>query len=488
MNKSHLLHSIRWTLITSVLRRVLTLALFFFIAAWLSKEDLGTFREYNLLIAFAAGIASLSVENLYIINRRHPLTNLAFLWQVTILAAIGLTILFALASSGLGSLYKSRELAGLLLFTSAFAGVEMLRKSVRAMAQNKHQFIALAWAETANVIFYSVLSVIGLYFYRKLWLFVVIFYLGNVLETWILARLNLPDLRLSLRQALRKRRICLAGLYWKWHGKFLAQATLVTLFNQLAGNAPILILGMLVQPVWMGVFFFASQLLGVPVGMFTSALNQVLYPVFAKERDEAIRTASIRYMRLAGLVGMPLLVIYTYLLGIGVRLVFGGKWDDAIPLLPVMLVLYGSFLYSTPLGGIPFIKQKPNWELNWNIISVLSRVLAMLLGMRFSFPVAVLAFSIVAALTNVSFFLMCLHLLRLRICNTLGHLLLSLLPVAVYLLAFILLPAKIWTQLHYLPVCLSGFFIVYLVVLPFIGKQLKSDVLVLLKPDSARLS
>lgn len=479
MNRGHILSGIRWTLATSVLRRAITLALFYFVALWLSKEELGAFREYCLILSLFSGLSLLSLDFHLIIERRGGQTALLALWQMALLASGAGIVLLSLAAGLLGLLYRSELLGRMLLYTSVFLALEILRRTVRSAASRQLQFRPLALAETWNVIVYAALSLPVLYFVRSVWVYLIAFFIGNAVELAWLWRINQRQHLKAIRSALR-RRLVLRSVLHKYRG-FVTQATMVTLLNQVAGNAPILVLGMLVEPVWMGLYFFASQLVGVPVSLFTGALNQVFFPVLAGRRDGDIAGLAGRYLRLAGWVGLPLAAVYTWAVAWGVGMLFGGKWDDALPLLPAMLILFGTSLYVNPLGGIPFLKRKPGWELGWNAASLLARSMALLLGLRHSFTAAVTAYAIASAVTNLAFFIICLRLVGMKIMAVLPKALLSLVPAVPY--ALLPLGLTGMSMGRGMAVCLLGWAALFWLSDVFCGGRLRSDLRLLALPD-----
>jgi O-antigen/teichoic acid export membrane protein len=190
----------------------------------------------------------------------------------------------------------------------------------------------------------------------------------------------------------------------------------------------------------MGLYFFAAQLIGVPVGMFNTAVNQVFFPVFAGKKDGDIAAMASRYLRLVGNLGLPLLLLFSFVMMHAVGWLLGDKWREAIPLIPLMFLIFGASFYSNPIGGIPFIKRKPGWELTWNLLSLGIKAGAMIWGMQTSFYTAIWAYAVAGTVTNISFYLMSMHLLNIRLVPALRSVLVSLIPVSIY--SWLLLPAS----------------------------------------------
>ena len=409
----------------------MTLILFYFIAKWLTKADLGVFREYSIIMGFVTLVGLLSLDFHYIIEQKKTASGLFALWQLTVITSVVGFILLSLGAGLLGLVYKSEILAKLFRYTSVFFIVEVLRRTVRSIATKRLQFKEMAVAETLNVVFYSIVSLAALYFYRSIWVFLIVFYLGNTVELLYLWLRNNDIICKVLRNLFSKGKSRLLLMTLCVYRTFLTQATLVSVINQVASNAPILILGLMVNPMLIGLYFFASQLIGVPVGMFTTAINQVFFPVFAGKKDGDIGNMSSRYVRLVGSLGLPLLLVFSFVTIYATDWLFGGKWNEAIPLIMPMFILFGSGLYCTPLGGIPFIKRKPSWELFWNIGGLVLKVGAMFIGLRQSFELAIWLFAIAGAVTHLAFYVIAMLLVRQNLFDTMLKVLGSLIPTLI---------------------------------------------------------
>ncbi|HPA24693.1 MAG TPA: oligosaccharide flippase family protein, partial [Candidatus Cloacimonas sp.] len=177
-------------------------------------------------------------------------------------------------------------------------------------------------------------------------------------------------------------------------------------------NAPILFLGTLVEPALMGVYFFASQLIAIPVGMLNTSFAQVFFPVLAKSEKTASVAGIRHYTSLVLKIGIPALIVYALLLQYLVPVIWGDKWLSAMPLILYMVIYYGTSMLHNPISGIPFICKKPQWELLWNIITLCLRILVLYLGLQVNFAFAILLFCLVSAVMHFAFYYMSLALLK----------------------------------------------------------------------------
>ncbi len=412
MNSTAVLRGIRWNLATGVLRRIISGTLVFFLADWLSQADFGVFRTFSLILVVGTTLAVFGMNNHYLTDKRRRHLDLFAFTQISSALALLISIAISLASGFLGRVYHSPELGLILRWAAFFVIVEVTRANVRAKAQLLYRFRELAIAETINVLFYTVLCLSVIYFVREVWLYVLFFFLGNLIEViYLLCVLPVSrSIRFKRLFSLKWWRVSLRNL--KQSLSFQINVSVIELVNTYSGNAPILFLGTMVAPQYMGLYFFATQLVGVPVSMFTSSVGQVLYPVFAQNDNRSRVDGISAYARLALKVGLPLLIFFSFLLNLFIPIVLGDKWNQALPLLYILIGYFGTSILNDPISSIPYICRKPHYELIWNISTLALRLLALSLGIMISFEVAILAFCLVSGLMNCVFYLMSLRMLQ----------------------------------------------------------------------------
>ncbi len=397
---------------TTVIRRGFGIVLFFFVAGWLSKEDFGIFRTYSLILLMLSYLGNPGLDSHYITARKRENLNLFTMLQFGFYSSIILFFGLSIYAAHIGNLYNSKQLGDVLRLTAVFVFGEVLRRCIRSIAQKRLMFKELALAETLNVAVYSLLAIGLIYFFRSVWIYIVLFFIGNAIETGYLI-IKLPTIPLQLLRRIFMPRwflISVANIRDNLH--FVLNVSLINLIGIYSGNAPILFMGILVSPLYVGLYFFASQLIGIPVNMFTSSIAQVLFPVFATSERQQTLEGIRRYTNLVTKLGIPFLLLYALLLQGILPMLFGGKWNDALPLVFYLVIYYGTSLLHHPISGIPFICRKPQWELGWNITTLILRIGALYLGLNWGFELAILIFCVISGIMNLSFYLMSIILLE----------------------------------------------------------------------------
>lgn len=418
MHTNTVIHGIRWTLITTILRRAISFVLFIFLAKWLSQEDFGVFRSFSLILVVVTYFSNWGLDYHYLTSARRERFHLFALLQVSILFSLALALLLLIIGKPLGAMYHSAMLAQILVWGAWFTIIESLRRVARANAQKLLMFRELAIAETLNVFVYSALCIGILFFFRQVWLFVLLFYVGNLCELgylfWRLPKLPHKWLKRTFSLSwLRKSYALIAG-----NIHFLKYVTITNLVQIYSSNAPVLFLGTLVEPALMGIYFFATQLIAIPVGMLTTSIAQVFFPILAQREASANIVAIRRYTSLVLKIGIPGLFVYALALQYLVPLIWEDKWLPALPLIMYLVIFYGTSLLHHPISGIPYICRKPMWELGWNIVTLILRMAALVWGIRSGYAYAVLLFCLVSAVMHLVFFFMSLRMLKADLWET----------------------------------------------------------------------
>lgn len=405
-------NGVRWTLTTSVLKRIISLILFVFVAKWLTQTDFGVYRSFSAILALLTYFTHFGLDYLFLISRQKERVNFLALLQIALFVSIIITIVLAVFGKAIGAYYHSSELGKVLTYGGGIIFVESLRRIVRVYAQKRLQFKDLAIAETLNVIIYSLLCLGFIYFWRFAWLYIVLFYVGNLGELIYLC-FKVPHLPSTIgKKVFNISWLKYSCAYFRSNFNFLGIVTVINLLQSYSANAPVLFLGTMVQPAMMGVYFFASQLIAIPVGMLNTSFAQVFFPVLAQSETSASISGIRHYTAITLKMGIPALILYVYVLQYIVPLIWGDKWLAALPLVLYLILFYGTSMLHNPISGIPYIYRKPQWELLWNIVTLVLRIIALYVGMKVNFAFAILLFSIVSGIMNIFFFYMCFILLK----------------------------------------------------------------------------
>lgn len=411
---NHTIHSIRWTVSTAIIRRGLTFVVFLLMMYVLQKDDLGLFNQYSRVIACLLLFAHLSLDSLYIVETKKQESVIQALFQISVIMGVVSLPLLWFGSPLIASLYHSRALGYVMRLLLPLIGIELLRVAAKAKAQRQLRFKAIAIAETANVLIYGVLSVSMLLTGGDGILFILYYYVGNLIEMLLLLGLDWKE---NIRMLWKS--LCFGYRQTLWtvlkeDRTFLSLATLTRVTNFIGSNLPVLLMGMWVSASWQGSYYAASQFVLIPIALLTMPIGQVLYPTQAQKNSEQLKQSVFFYTRTIQQIVIPCyfsLIAFTVM---GLQLFGGSKWEDSLMLVFPMSAIGIGMLLMMPVGSVPYILRKPGFELTWNIMSLGLKIIALGVGMDYSLVSAITLYSVVSLGTNVLFYLMTQDMLKSR--------------------------------------------------------------------------
>lgn len=99
-----------------------------------------------------------------------------------------------------------------------------------------------------------------------------------------------------------------------------------------------IVLGLLTAPDVVGLYFFAFRLAAMPVRTLAGSFQSVMFPALARlaGEPERQRRTALEAARLLAFVVMPLCFLQAAIMEPGLHLLFGAKWEGAIPLAQIL--------------------------------------------------------------------------------------------------------------------------------------------------------
>jgi O-antigen/teichoic acid export membrane protein len=103
-------------------------------------------------------------------------------------------------------------------------------------------------------------------------------------------------------------------------------------------NADNLLIGRFVGAAGLGIYGLAYNVMLIPFSRIAGPIQQVLFPAFSRMQDEPERIAAlwIRATRLVGAISIPALCGLVVVAPDFVPVVFGDRWNDAVPLIQIL--------------------------------------------------------------------------------------------------------------------------------------------------------
>jgi len=150
-----------------------------------------------------------------------------------------------------------------------------------------------------------------------------------------------------------------------------------------------------------GYYAFGRSLLALPMGILASSVAQVFYPEGAREWDEtgSVSTTIHKSVRILSLACVFPMVAVGMLGPLLFDTALGSRWHEAGVYAQIMTPWVLIALIASPLSTVFLIRQRAGSLLLFNIVSLIGRSGALLLGGLAGGPrIALMAFSAIGAL------------------------------------------------------------------------------------------
>jgi O-antigen/teichoic acid export membrane protein len=340
---------VRWKLVSQVLREGTRLAIGILLARLLTPAEWGVAGMALAVVAFMAVLSEFALPHALVQRARITEADRSALFWTS------LTLGFAVASLGIALSGFVADFFGepqvQFLFAAACVGIAIssLEKVPGALLTRDFAFRSLEVRQIAATITGAVVALILALAGAGSWAII-----GNWLGTT-----TVSCLLLWLMTTWRPR------LVFEWEsfrnllgfGGPLLGTQLLSYFQV---NADKLLVGRYLGASALGAYAFAYQLMFAPIMNITFPLQGVLFPVFASIQDdkERLKAAWLRGKRLAVALVTPVFLTLAVVAPDLIPLLFGEKWDDAIPVLQLLCLAGVAYSFGTQNWILLVVKGK----------------------------------------------------------------------------------------------------------------------------------
>ena len=410
MNKTT--DSLKWVFLTTIFRRLISFVLFLYIVRVFSREELGVYREFALIISFSSLISTFSFNVLNIVekSKKYLVHGIQF---VVISSVIVSLILFALKGF-LATRYNSYDLYLYIFYGFWLILPESLKRLVRSVHELNLNFRFLSIAETINIVAYSLLTIALFLYDLKFYYFITAFYVGNIIELIIIAYPLKKELSVSLIECLKFKYLLPLKKVFFENFAFLSLSVTPTALNMLIAETPILLLGLFYKPEFMGNYFVAAQLVTVPVSFLTISLSQVLFPTFSLCNQSELIAKVSSYLRIVVIILWLPILFFGVLLKNFSHLIIGSQEIAIVNSIIIVLIIKTLFvLIMNPLSSIPTVLRKPQNELYWSVSSISLICIMIYLFRNHEFLQMLNFYITITIISLISFILMIMKMLKI---------------------------------------------------------------------------
>lgn len=316
-----------WLMAQSMVARLSSFASQIVLAWLLVPADFGKVGLALTISNIAATLVSFGVDDVLLQRQRRMALWARTAFWISVALGVAGAALVAAAAPFAAAAYGSPEVAGLVVVLAAAIAIGSLATVPTAAIRGALDFRFLALFNAWEVLTIQGGTVLLAWLGAGAYSFVVpipVVAAAKVAAFWWRARPALGGrIRPRLVRAFAGRGLMVAGN---------------RLLTELVQHGDYIVLGLISTPAVVGLYFFAFRLAAMPVRMLAGNFQNVMFPTLARLVDEPARQRRTAFeaARLLAFVVMPLCMLQAALAEPVLRLLFGAKWEGAIPLAQIL--------------------------------------------------------------------------------------------------------------------------------------------------------
>ncbi len=325
-------HGVKWTGVSTTSTTVLMYARLVVLARLLSPKDFGLMGMVMVIIGIGAAFADMGISNAIIWKQDVSSEQLSTLYWLNIIAGI---VVFgaATAISPLVSVFFHEPRLVNLMFWAAFIfPVTAIGQQFQTLLQKELRFNTLALVEMVSAAVNAAVAITAAFLHQGVYSLIWGQLAASACAAFLFAFIGWREAR--PRFIFKPRN--LDGMISFGLNQMGQRA--VDIF---ATNVDYIMVGHFLGPRALGVYMLAWQLMIAPMSKVNPILTRVAFPVFARKQtdDGALRRGYVELSKMVAALAFPIIVLIGATAHVLVPAIFGPKWNAAIPLIEMFVLL-----------------------------------------------------------------------------------------------------------------------------------------------------
>lgn len=380
---------VRWGVITSVATQVGRLGFMTLLMRLLGPHNFGIVGQAAVFIAITQIFLHLGLAT-YIIQR--PTIERADIGSAVWLNVITGTVLAALTvvtAPVLRAFFGSSELTAVLRVLSVAFVLKALAVVPTALLNRNMRFRSLGTAEIAATFVSGTIGLAAALRGAGYWALVVQTLTFDALYLAIVIGMTgRPELTWS-RSAARR--------LWAFGSRVMG----ADLVNYVSDNGDKFLIARFLGATPLALYSLAYRVVVLPVQLLSQS-GRVILPTFSRlQHDpERLARALLTASQTLAFVICPAMTLVVLAAPIGVPLVFGDDWGDAVLPLQLLALTTVQFMLATLTGPVVLAVGRADWELRWSVATMVVAVVFFAVGLRWGITGVAVSYLLLGVVLN----------------------------------------------------------------------------------------
>lgn len=404
----------RHTFLAQLFTQVSRIAVSVVLARLLTPSDFGVVAAGMVVMVVAWQLTDLGTAAVVIQRDVVDDTLLSSLFYVNLLLGAGLSAATVAVAGPLAGALGQPQAAAAIQALGAVSFLGAVGNMHYALLRRTMQFGRLATINIANAVVTGVVGILLAVAGAGIWALVVGTVAGvtvsSVTAWWYEAWR--PSATFSLGRLREVARLSI-GYFWSNTLAIVFAQLDKVIISRVLGGAPL------------GTYTVAQRTVTSPVNAVSSAVSTVSFSAFARGQDnpERLRSGVIRAAGVVALVVLPSMVGLAVLAEDAVVVVYGSRWEAAIPVIQVLAPVAAVQAISSVTASVMQAKGRSDWLYRWALAYCVAGGAAMLVSAQWGLVGVSLGLAAAVAVLTPFEMRMALGLIELRLSTYLRSLL-----------------------------------------------------------------
>lgn len=358
--KKQTFSGVKWTTASSLVNVVVQLIQLAILARLLNPEDFGLMAIVMVVIGFSQLFIDMGVSNAIIYKQDITKNELSSLYWLNIFIGGLFFLIIIISSPFIADFYDNEKLILLINLVATTFLIKPWGQQLMVMLHKEMQFNATSKTEIAArlIAFTSIISLAyndyGVY---SLAIGTIVYAVCSTLGYNFFGRkIYRPQFHFDIKEI---KDYVNFGLF-QMGDKFL---------NYFASQMDTILIGKLLGVEILGVYNVAKDLTSKPYAVINPIITKVTFPLMSKIKDdiERLKMIFLKTLRYLSYLNIAIYLMIAILAEPIIILMFGLKWQAAIPIVQILAISYIFRSFGNPAGSLLLSRGKANIAFYWNL-------------------------------------------------------------------------------------------------------------------------
>jgi PST family polysaccharide transporter len=305
--------------------------------------------------------------------------------------AMGLLLaaVMVLGAPLLSAFFKSEELTAVLYVLSISLLLKGMAIVPTALLTRNMRFRSLGLIEIASTFVSGVLGIAAAAMGSGYWALVIQIVSLEAIYLFLILRINgLPDLAWSTTAARR---------LWSFSSRVVG----ADVVNCVSSNCDRFLVARFLGPTPLGIYSLAFRVSQLTLGVL-GQVGRVVLPTFARLQDdrERLARAFLNFTESISLATFPAMTLAILVAPIGVPVVFGEAWADAVVPLQLLAAMIIPRILVSNMGPLTVAVGRADWEFRWSVVTMVMSLVLFPIGLQWGIVGVAASYLIMFTLQN----------------------------------------------------------------------------------------